>query len=196
MNRGNAVSNAKFKVNSIEWYVPQYTPSLEQPTILSTQMAKKIPTQLQYTERSVFMKEVNTQNYWSFELGSQQGINIPIFNIAGFQQRERQDAKNLNNDTFYRLPVTSSQCVIGTEKYPDNSILLIYDDNDYSQAYGQNKEAFKAVTKDDISNHIYQNMILGPLTMVIILGYNFYVLDIRYPKNFTASQPIKIEFKF
>ena len=28
-------------------------------------------------ERSVFMKEVKAQNLWKFELGSQEGINIP-----------------------------------------------------------------------------------------------------------------------
>ena len=28
------------------------------------------------------------------------------------------------------------------------------------------------------------------------VGYNLYVFDIRYQKNFTNSQPIKVEFKF
>ena len=35
------------------------------------------------------------------------------------------------------MPITSAQCVIGTEKYPDSAILLNYDDDDYSQGYGQ-----------------------------------------------------------
>ena len=46
---------------------------------------------------------------------------------------EKQNDQNLNNDTFYRMPVTSAQCIIGTEKNPDNAILLNYDDDDYSQ---------------------------------------------------------------
>ena len=33
----------------------------------------KTPTQIQYPGRSVFMKEVNTQNFWTFELGTQEG---------------------------------------------------------------------------------------------------------------------------
>ena len=61
-----------------------------------------------------------------------------------------QDSQILANDTFYRPPVTSAQCIIGTEKYPDNSILLNYNDDDYNQGYGQIKEAFRALTKDDI----------------------------------------------
>ena len=28
------------------------------------------------------------------------------------------------------------------------------------------------------------------------IGYNIYVFDIRYQKNFESAQPIKVEFKF
>ena len=57
----------------------------------------------------------------------------------------------MNNDAFCWLAVVSAQCVIGTEKYPDTGISLNYDDDDdYSQGYHQIKEAFKALTKDEI----------------------------------------------
>ena len=52
------------------------------------------------------------------------------------------------------MPVTSAECVIGTEKYPDSAILLNYDDNDHSQGYGQIKEAHKALTKIIYYNRI------------------------------------------
>ena len=96
------------------------------------------------------MKEVNTQNLWIFELGTKEGINVPIGIFVAFQQNVRQNDQDLNNDTFYRPLVTSTQCIIGTEKYPDSGILLNYNDDDYSQCYGQNEEAFKVLTKDDI----------------------------------------------
>ena len=96
------------------------------------------------------MKEVNTQILWSFELGTQEGIDIPIWIIIGFQQRDRQDSQNMNNDTFFTPPVTSAQCHIATEKYPNSANLINYDDDDYNQGYGQIKEAFKALTKDNI----------------------------------------------
>ena len=70
------------------------------------------------------MKEVNTQNLWTFELGTQEGINLPIWIIVGFQQKERQTSQNLNNDSFYRPPVTSAQCIFGTEIYPNSNNLL------------------------------------------------------------------------
>ena len=96
----NATALGKIKINSIEWYVPHYTASLKEQGILMNQITDKIPTELRYVERSVFMKEVNTQNLWSFELGTQEGVNVPIWIIVGFQQSDRQHDQNLNNDTF------------------------------------------------------------------------------------------------
>ena len=63
---------------------------------------------------------------------------------------KEKDSQNLNEVNFYTGPVTSAQCIIGTEKYPDSATLLNYNDDDYNQGYGQIKEAFKALTKDDI----------------------------------------------
>ena len=74
---------------------------ISQQAISSKQILSKVPTELQYVERSVFMKEVNTQNLWTFELGTQERINVPIWNIVGFQQKDRQDSQKLNNDKFY-----------------------------------------------------------------------------------------------
>ena len=150
LNKGNAINKGKIKFNAIEWYVPHYTPSMQQQSILSKQIINKTPTQIQYPERSVFMKEVKTQNFWTFEFGTQEGINIPTWVFVAFQQNDRQHDQNLNNDTFVRLPVISAQVVIGTERYPDSGISLNYDDDDYSQGYGQMKEAFKVLSKDDL----------------------------------------------
>ena len=145
------IAEVRIKIDHIHWYVPHYIPSMQQQAIMSNQILNKTPTELRYVERSVFMKEVNIQNLWNFELGSQENMNVPIWMIIGFQQQDRQDSQNLNNDTFCRLPVVSAQCVIGTEKCPDAGILLKYDDDDdYGQGYHQIKEAFKALTKDDV----------------------------------------------
>ena len=70
MNKDNAMNNAKIKINAMEWYVPHYKPSITQQAIFSNQILSKTPTELQYVERSVSMKEVNTQRLWSFELGT------------------------------------------------------------------------------------------------------------------------------
>ena len=96
------------------------------------------------------MKEVNTQSIWNFEKGTQESINDLIWIFAIFQQSDRQHDQNLNNNTFHRTPVRSVQCNIGTEEYPCSAILVNFDDDENSQGYGQMKEAFKALTQDDI----------------------------------------------
>ena len=196
LNKANTINNAKVKISSLEWYVPHYNPSLEEYNKLQVQIKQKTPTNLQYPERSVFMKEVNTQNFWTFELGVQENVNVPIWIFIAFQQMERQNDQNLNNDTFYRMPVTSAQCIIGTEKYPDNSILLNYDDDDYSQGYGQIKEAFQALTKDDILQPYITDDDYRSSNDGDNIGYIIHVFDIRYQKNFEFGQSVKIEFKF
>ena len=196
LNKDNAVANGRVKINSLDWYVPHYSPNLEEYNKLMNQIKKNTPTQLNYVERSVFMKEVNTQNLWSFELGTQEGINVPIWIFVAFQQNDRQNDQNLNNDTFYRPLVTSAQCIIGTEKYPDSGILLNYNDDNYSQGYGQIKEAFKALTKDNLLQPYISDDDFRSSNNGDNIGYNIYVFDIRYQKNFESSQPIKVEFKF
>ena len=116
LNNDNAINIGKIKFIAIEWYAAHATPSVSKQNILSNPILKTLPTELHFVERSVFIKEVNTQNHWAFELGTQEGINFPILNIIGFEQRHRQDSQILNNDTFYRPPVTSAQDIFGTEK--------------------------------------------------------------------------------
>ena len=196
LNKANAINNSRVKINALVWYVPHYTPSIQQQSILSKQILNKTPTQIQYPERSVFMKEVNTQNFWTFELGTQEGINIPTWVFVAFQQNDRRHDQNLNNDTFVRLPVISAQVVVGIERYPDSAILLNYEDDNYSQGYGQIKEAFRALTKDDILKPYISEDDFRSSNETNIIGYNIYAFDIRYQKNFENAQPIKVEFKF
>ena len=153
---------------------------MSQQAIMSKQILSTTPTELRYVQRSVFMKEVNNQNLWNFELGSQENMHVPIWIFIGFQQQDRQDSQNLNNVTFCRLPVVSAHCVIGTEKYPDAGILLNYDDDDYSQGYHQIKEVFKALTKDDILQpYISEENLRTSNVRAADVGYNLYVFDIR-----------------
>ena len=116
--------------------------------------------------------------------------------FVGFQQSDRQHDQNLINDTFDRPPVTSAQCIIGTEKNSDSAILLNYNDDDYSQGYGLIKQAFKGLTKDDILEPYISENVFRSNNTGDNIGYNLYSFDKRYQKNIEAAQPIKVEFKF
>ena len=120
----NAINTGKIEISAFDWCVPQYTPSISNQVILSNQILSKTSTELQYVEISDFKEEVNTQKLWTFELGTQERLNVPLWIIVGFQQRDGQDSQKRNNDTFHRPALTFAQCTIGTEKYLDSGILL------------------------------------------------------------------------
>ena len=77
-------ADARNQIDHIHWPVPHYTPSFQQENILMNQIVNKIPTELRYFERSVFMKKMNIQNLWKFELGSQESMNVPVRIAIGF----------------------------------------------------------------------------------------------------------------
>ena len=70
LKKGNAINNGKIKINAIEWYIPHYIPSIQQQSIKIKQILSKTLTQLECPERFVFMKQVITQKFPTFELGT------------------------------------------------------------------------------------------------------------------------------
>ena len=82
---------------------------------------------------------------------------------------DRQDSQNLNSDAFYRPPVSSVHVLISTERYPDNSLLLNFDDDEYSHVYGQINKLLKLLQKITFVNHIYLKMTLDRQMMTMIL---------------------------
>ena len=99
------------------------------------------------------------------------------------KQGDREHDQNLNTDTFYRVPVTSAQCIIGTEKDPDNGNLLNSDDDNYSQGYAKMKKAFRALTKDDILQPFISEDDFRWPNDGDNFGCNIHVFDIRYQKQ-------------
>ena len=79
--RTNSVNAAKVVVKDISWYIPHYVLSLENQQLVLNQILNKDPTELFYTERTVFRKDVNTNNNWTFELGNS-GESTPTFVIT------------------------------------------------------------------------------------------------------------------
>ena len=73
------------------------------------------------------------------------------------------------------------------------SWLTNYNDDSYSQGYGQIREDFRALIKDDdlmpyMSEHDFRYSNEGKA-----IGYTLYGFDIRYRKNFSTSQAINLE---
>ena len=190
--RGNAVDVAKVDVKDISWYIPHYVPSLENQQLVMDQLLNKDSTEIFYTERSVFRKDVNTDNNWTFELGNAggtSGISSPTFVIVGFQARNKIDSQTHDNAVFDKLPISSAVCKIGSEKYPDDGIECDYDRDKYDQAYSEIENFYTLHSQTDFLNPVID-------LHKFRTNYNFYVFDLSKQKDRIASQPIRLEFKF
>ena len=69
----------------------------------------KTPTELSYIKKSYYIKDVTTENVWTFELGVEDGVDIPIFVVLGFMQRDQFKQQHQNKDSSYRPSVVNAQ---------------------------------------------------------------------------------------
>ena len=46
INKAPGIADARTKIDHIHWYVPHYTPSIQQQGILSNQISNRTPTEL------------------------------------------------------------------------------------------------------------------------------------------------------
>ena len=187
--RSVGVDAAKVVIKDIGWYIPHYVPSLENQQFVMDQILNKDPTELSYTERIIFRKDVNTNSNWTFELGNSNNESCPTFVIVGFQARNKIDSQVHDIAVFDRLPISNAVCKIGSEKYPDDGIECDYDRDKYDQAYSE------------IENFYHLNSETNLLNPFIDLhkfrtNYPLFVFDLSKQKDQIASQPIRLEFKF
>ena len=185
-------------VDVISWYVPHYTPSISNQKLMSSNFAFKTPTELSYIKRSSYMKDVTTENNWTFEFGVGDGIDITIYVIVGFMQGDQFNQQHQNNDTFYRPSVVNAQCLIGSEKVPDAGIKCNYATDKYSQAYGEIVSCFRHLAKDIILQPYFtqKDFVTANNYPDGNLGYYLYVFDIRHNQDYSSSQPIRVRFDF
>ena len=186
--RDNVVDAAKINIKDISWYIPHYTPSMENQQLVMDQVIDKDPTEIFYTERTIFRKDVNTNNNWTFELGNN-GESTPTFVIVGFQARNKIDSQTHDNAIFDRLPVSNAVCKIGSEKYPDDGIECDYNRDKYDQAYSEIENFYLLKSETNLLNPFID-------LRKFRTNYKFYVFDLSEQKDQTASQPIRLEFKF
>ena len=93
MDKVAGIADAGIKLHHIHWYVPHYTRSIKQQSILSKPVLSSTLTELRYVEPSVFMKKVKNQNLRNSELGSQKNMDVPFRIFIVFHQRDKQDTK-------------------------------------------------------------------------------------------------------
>ena len=71
-----------------------------------------------------------------------------------------------------------------------------HNDDDYSHGYGQIKEAFKALLKDNVLQPYITEVGFRSSNDGNNISYNIHVFDIRYQKKYESGQSGEVEFKF
>ena len=156
---------AKIIIRQIDWNIMHYTPSIQNQTLVKEQILNKEPTELRFLERSVFRKNVDTNNNWTFELGQSENLN-PVYIIVGFMQQNKLNSQVHNNSVFDTLPIIQAQCKIGSENFPENGIMCDYSRYNYCDAYYEVEKFFTYQTETDF---------LKP-----IIDYNNFRTDLQF----------------
>ena len=185
--RDNGVDAAKINIKDTSWYIPHYTQSMENQQLVMEQMLDKDPTEIFYTERTVFRKDVNPNNSWTFELGNS-GDSTPTYVVVGFQARNKIDSQTHDIAKFDRLPISNAVCKMGSEKHPDDGIECDYNRDKYDQAYSEIENFYLLKSETNLLNPFFD-------LHKFRTKYNFYVFDLSKQKDQIASQPIRLEFK-
>ena len=185
-------------IKDLSWYVVHYTRSISNQKFLWDYITSKDPTELAYIKRSSYMKDVTTENNWVFDLGEGDGIDLPIYVIVGFMQRDQFNQQHQNNDTVCRPSVVNAQCIIGSGKFPNAGINCKYAVDKYSQAYGEIVSRSRHLAKDNILQpYITQkDFVTSNNYPDGNPGYILYVFDIRHHQHYSSAQPIKVRFDF
>ena len=144
------------------------------------------------------MKVVTTEKFWTCELGVGDGIDVPIYVIVGFKQKDQFNQQHQYVDVSNRLSVVIAQCIIGSQKFPDAGINCNYAFDKYSQAYGEINSCFRHLSEDNtLQPYIKQkDFITSNNYPDCKPGYNIYVFDIHHHQDYSSAQQVKVRFDF
>ena len=128
--------------NNLYLYVSNLIPSVETQVMFNeaTQNNYKISFDEWYTERRVISDTIT-----QLDIGTSQQVNSPKYLIGAHQPRTRADTANKNNDfaIFDNLNLRKYYIEIDSVRYPRDSVLVNYEQNDYIEQYKDLKLYFK-----------------------------------------------------
>ena len=130
-------------------YVPSFLPNVETQVMFNeaTQSYYKITFDEWYTERRVISDTI-----FQLDIGTSQHVNSPKFLIGAHQTRIRADTANKNNNIaiFDNHNLLKYYVEIDSVRYPRDSVLLNYEQNDYIEQYKDLKLFFKEYIGEEL----------------------------------------------
>ena len=131
-------------------YVPNLIPNVETQVMFNeaTQNSYKISFDEWYTERKVISDTIT-----QMDIGTSQHVNSPKYLIGAHQTRTRPDTANKNNIAIFdNLNLQKYYVEIDSTRYPRDSVLINYGQNDYIEPYKDSKLLFKEYIGEQLMN--------------------------------------------
>ena len=171
-------------INNLYLYVPNLIPSVETQVMFNeaTQNNYKISFDEWYNERRIISDTIT-----QLDIGTSQHVNSPKYLIGAHQTRIRADTANKINNIaiFDNLNLQKYYVEIDSVRYPRDSVLVNYEQNDYIEPYKDLKLFFK----DYIGEELMSPFISYPDMKT---KYPIQITDLRYQPDHITPKKIQL----
>ena len=135
-------------INNLYVYVPNLIPNVETQVMFneSTQNIYKTNFDEWYTERRVISDTIT-----KMDIGTSQHVNSPKYLIGAHQTRTRADTAKKNKIAIFdNLNLQKNYVEIDSVRYPQDSVLVNYEQNNYLEPYKDLKLFFKEYNGEEL----------------------------------------------
>ena len=171
-------------INSLYLYIPNLRPSVETQLMFNeaTQKNYKISFDEWYTERRI-ISDLLIQH----DLGSAKNLIQPKYLISAHQTnlRTATSDKKINIAIFDNMDIRKFYVEIDGQRYPRDSVLINYEENDYIQQY----KDLKLFWKEYIGESILNPLISYPDMKT---KYPIEIIDLRHQSDHIIPKKIQL----
>ena len=171
-------------INNLYLYVPNLILSVETQVMFdeATQNNYKISFDEWYTERRIISETITQMG-----IGTSQHVNSPKYLIGAHQTRIRADTADKNNKIaiFDNLNLQKYYVEIDSVRYPRDSVLVNYEQNDYIEPYKDLKLFFKEYIGEELMSPFisYPDM---------KTKYPIQIIDLRHQPDHITPKKIQL----
>ena len=175
-------------INNLYLYVPNLIPSVETQVMLNeaTQNNYKISYDEWFTERRIISDTIT-----QLDIGSSQNVQSPKYLIGAHQTKDRIDGaiSTKNVAIFANLDLRKYYIKIDGQRYPRDSSLMNYEQNDYIEQ----KKDLKFFFKDYIGEQLLSPFISYPDMKT---KYLIEIIDLRHQSDHITPKKVQLFLEY
>ena len=182
------IDDINVTINNLYLYVPNLIPSVETQLMFNeaTQNNYKILYDEWFTERRIISDTIT-----QLDIGSSQNVQSPIYLIGAHQMKDRIDGaiSTKNVAIFDNLDLRKYYIEIDGQRYPRDSSLMNYEQNDYIEQYKDLKLFFK----EYIGEQLMSPFISYPDMKT---KYPIEIIDLRHQADYITPKKIQLFLEY